>query len=97
MEKSAPETESAKGRVPGKAMGHASVIQGPQEKPAVNVLTVIFCRTRQGILNKLETKLSIILEQVILRSTVFLLTFLKIPQFNNVGGILKEKSADRRI
>ena len=54
MEKSAPETESAKDRVPGKAMGHAFVIQGPQEKPVVNVLTVIFCHTRQGILNKLE-------------------------------------------
>ena len=58
MEKSAPETESAKGRVPGKAMGHASVIQGPQEKPAVNVLTVIFCHIRQGILNKLESHYS---------------------------------------
>ena len=61
MEKSAPETESAKGRVPGKAMGHASVIQGPQEKPVVNVPTVIFCHTRQGILNKLESKSNIIL------------------------------------
>ena len=30
MEKSAPETGSAKVRVPGKAMGHAFVIQGPQ-------------------------------------------------------------------
>ena len=48
MEKSAPETESAKDRVPGKAMGHAFVIQGPQEKPVVNVLTVIFCHTRMG-------------------------------------------------
>ena len=48
MEKSAPETESAKVRVPGKAMGHASVIQGPQEKPAMNVLTVIFCHTKMG-------------------------------------------------
>ena len=42
-------------------MGHASVIQGPQEKPVVNVPTVIFCHTRQGILNKLESKSNIIL------------------------------------
>ena len=49
MERSAPETESAKDRVPEKAMGHVFVIQGPQEKPVVNVLTVIFCHTKMGI------------------------------------------------